>query len=177
MSSTLIVDGATAVQLRELSDLLEAEADCYVHLLELARQQGQLMRDQDLIGLAENTQNWQQLLPLADSARIRRERQAAALMANHGPAVGPITLTAWLPSLPLLHREDLEPAVRRVRATVRALDRQNELNRRLAEFCCDLVEEEASVFRRAVLTDPSGRYDGAARCTESGPGGVLERQG
>jgi hypothetical protein len=177
MSATLKVDGATAVQLRELSDLLAAEATCYGQLLELARQQGCLMRDQDLTGLAENTQNWQQSLPLADGARIRRERLAAELMLRSDHTAQPGTLTAWLPNLPPLHREELEPAVRRVRATVRALDRQNELNRRLAEFCLDLVEEEAAVFRRAVLTDPSGRYDGAARCTQSGPGGVLERQG
>jgi hypothetical protein len=176
MSATLNVDGATAVQLRELSDLLDAEADCYADLLELARQQGRLMRDQDLAGLAENTQNWQQSLPLADGARIRRERLAAELMTR-GTDAAARTLTAWLPNLPALHRDGLEPAVQRVSATVRALERQNELNRRLAEFCLDLVEEEAAVFRRAVLTDPSGRYDGAARCTQSGPGGVLERQG
>ncbi len=177
MSATLNVDGATAVQLRELSDLLDAEADCYAQLLELARKQGQLMRDQDLAGLAENTQSWQQSLPLADGARIRRERLAAEIMTRGDQPAGPGTLTAWLPRLPALHRDSLEPSVRRVRATVRALDRQNELNRRLAEFCLDLVEEEAAVFRRAVLNDPSGRYDGAARCTQSGPGGVLERQG
>jgi hypothetical protein len=177
MSATMTVDGPTAVQLRELSDLLDAEADCYAGLLELARQQGQHMRDQDLAGLAENTQCWQQSLPLADGARIRRERLAADLMCRGGTAAAAQSLSAWLPSLPTLHREDLEPAVRRVRAAVRALDRQNELNRRLAGFCLDLVEEEAAVFRRAVLTDPSGRYDGAARCTQSGPGGVLERQG
>ncbi len=177
MSATMNVDGATAVQLRELSDLLDAEADCYAHLLDLARQQGRLMRDQDLAGLAENTQSWQHSLPLADGARIRRERLAAELMTRGDQPAEAATLTAWLPKLPPLHREGIEPAVRRVRATVRALDRQNELNRRLAEFCLDLVEEEAAVFRRAVLTDPSGRYDGAARCTQSGPGGVLERQG
>lgn len=177
MSATLTVDGATAVQLQELNDLLAAEADCYAHLLELARQQGQLMRDQDLSGLAENTQSWQASLPLADGARIRRERLAADLMGRGGAPAAAQTLSAWLPSLPTRHREELEPAVRRVRSAVRALDRQNELNRRLAEFCLDLVEEEAAVFRRAVLTDPSGRYDGAARCTQAGPGGVLERQG
>jgi hypothetical protein len=177
MSATLNVDGATAVQLRELGDLLAAEAVCYGELLLLARQQGQLMRDQDLAGLAENTQSWQQSLPLADSTRIRRERLAAELMGRDDPAAATGSLTAWLPQLPSRHRDDLEPAVRRVRATVQALDRQNELNRRLAEFCLDLVEEEAAVFRRAVLTDPSGRYDGAARCTQAGPGGVLERQG
>lgn len=176
MSATLNVDGATAVQLRELSGLLDAEAACYGQLLELAREQGQLMRAQDLDGLAENTQRWQQSLPLADSSRIRRERLAAELMAADEQST-PATLTGWLPRLPSAHRDNLEPAVRRVRMTVRALDRQNELNRRLAEFCLDLVEEEAAVFRRAVLADPSGRYDGAARCTQSAPGGVLERQG
>lgn len=176
MSATLNVDGATAVQLRELGDLLAAEAACYGELLELAREQGQLMRDQDLDGLAENTQRWQQSLPLADSTRIRRERLAAELMTGDGLTAS-ASLTGWLPRLPAVHRDGLEPAVRRVRATVRALDRQNELNRRLAEFCLDLVEEEAAIFRRAVLTDPSGRYDGAARCTQSAPGGVLERQG
>jgi len=177
MSATLNVDGATAVKLRELTDLLDAEADCYAHLLGLAREQSQLMRDQDLAGLAENTHNWQQSLPLADGARIRRERLAAELMTRSDQVGGAATLSAWLPKLPPLHREGLEPAVMRVRATVQALDRQNELNRRLAEFCLDLVAEEAAVFRRAVLTDPSGRYDGAARCTQSAPGGVLERQG
>lgn len=177
MTATLTVDGATAAKLRELSELLAAEATCYADLLALARQQGQLMRAQNLVGLAENTQHWQQSLPLADGARIRRERLAAELMARGAAVPAAPTLTDLLPALPERHREDLEPAVQRVRATVRALDRQNALNRRLAEFCLDLVEEEAAVFRRAVLTDPAGRYDGAARCTQAGPGGVLERQG
>ena len=56
------------------------------------------------------------------------------------------------------------------------LARTNEMNRRLANFCLDLVEEEATLLRRCLLEDPAGRYDRGAQPTQNEQGGVLHRQ-
>ncbi len=159
---------------RQLCALLEDEAEQYAILLALAMEQEHCMEHHDVPALAENAQRWQQSLPPADAVRIQRERCAAALLAT--VASRPTSLTAALPALPPTARRELAPRLTRVRRAALALARQNELNRRLAAFCLDLVAEEASLFRRGVLEDPAGCYDGEARPTQSGPGGVLVRQ-
>jgi hypothetical protein len=50
------------------------------------------------------------------------------------------------------------------------------MNRRLANFCLDLVEEEAALLRRCLLEDPAGCYDRGAQPTTRTQGGVLQRQ-
>jgi hypothetical protein len=69
----------------------------------------------------------------------------------------------------------MEP-VQAVRRTAGELARTNEMNRRLANFCLDLVEEEAALLRRCLLADPAGCYDRGAQPTQNEQGGVLKRQ-
>lgn len=176
MNSRIQSARLSPAEARELCDLLAEEARHYGDLLDLAREQGRLMREQDVAALAENARRWEQRLPVADSVRIRRERHVGDLQARLTPDHGPGPLGAWLQVLPADDRREVEQKVLHLRRQAAALARQNALNRRLAEFCLDLVEEEAAIFRRGVLEDPAGRYDGEARPARGGGGSTLTRQ-
>ena len=73
-------------------------------------------------------------------------------------------------------KQTVAGALGKVRHASAKLARQNELNRLLAEFCLDLVHEEAEIFKSAVLENPAGCYDGEARNKGRGPGGVIVKQ-
>jgi hypothetical protein len=174
MTRTASAEPVTAT-LDALVGALADEQRRYADLLNLARQQGTLMTTHDLDGLDENSQRIGAGLAAAEEARIRRERLAAAVMAEAG-VTGPETLSNWLTSQPRPIRDRLVGPVQAVRRAAGELARANEANRRLANFCLDLVEEEATLLRRCLLEDPAGRYDRGARPTTNGQGGVLRRQ-
>ena len=174
MTPTAPADSVTA-SLDALVSALADEQRCYADLLDLARQQGKLMTTHDLDALDENSRRMSAGLAAAEEARIGRERLAATVMAAAG-ATGPQTLSQWLTTQPRPVRERLVGPVQSVRRAAGELARANEANRRLANFCLDLVEEEATLLRRCLLEDPAGRYDRGARPTTNGQGGVLRRQ-
>ncbi|HOX26468.1 MAG TPA: flagellar export chaperone FlgN [Candidatus Krumholzibacteria bacterium] len=160
---------------RHLQEVLAEEQRHYAQLTELARQQGQLMTTHDLEGLEDNARRMTEGLTVADAVRIQRERLAQALMAGAGTS-GPTSLSAWLAGQDLTVRQVLTEPVQAVRRTAGELARANELNRRLANFCLDLVEEEAALLRRGLLEDPAGRYDRGAQPACNEQGGTLVRQ-
>jgi hypothetical protein len=168
----------TTLDLRTIHDLAEAlaaEGDHYRRLLDLARRQGELMTRHEVQELEIVARRMTEGLAAADVARIRRERLAGAAMAAVGAAASG-SLGAWLQTQPESVRAILDGPVRSVRRTAGELARANEMNRRLANFCLDLVEEEASVLRQCLLDDPAGRYDSGARPATKEQGGVLRRQ-
>jgi len=73
-------------------------------------------------------------------------------------------------------KSEVKDAINDLRAVSIRLERQNELNRQLAEFCLDLAREEAEIFKSTVLADPTGCYGNNAQNASRGPGGVLVRQ-
>jgi hypothetical protein len=166
---------ATPDTIGALTAALREERDHYRQLLELARDQGRMMTSHDLEGLEANATRLSEGLEAADAVRIRRERLASAVMAATGTAV-PGSLSAWLDTQPDPIRRRLAEPVQAVRRAAGELARTNELNRRLANFCLDLVEEEATLLRRCLLEDPAGRYDRGAQPTQNEQGGVLHRQ-
>ena len=141
-----------------LSSVLNEERRHYERLLELARQQGAMMTSHDLDGLQANARAMSDGLAAAQSVRIRREQLAVDLMRQAGTEE-PRSLGAWLQEQPADLRVALEDPVQAVRRTAGELARTNEMNRRLANFCLDLVEEEAALLRRCLLADPAGCYD------------------
>jgi hypothetical protein len=168
----------TTIPARSLQDLaaaLSEEQDHYQLLLDLARQQGEMMTTHSVEELEANARRLTEGLAAADLVRIRRERLASSVMQASGAAI-PGSLSSWLQTQPEAVREILGEPVQQVRRTAGELARANELNRRLANFCLDLVEEEAAVLRRCLLEDPAGCYDSGAQPATKGQGGVLQRQ-
>lgn len=158
-----------------LAGVLAREQEHYAALLDLARRQGQLMTGHDLEGLQTNARELSAGLAAVQSVRQQREQLARELMSASG-AAEPHSLSAWLHEQPEPLRQILQEPVQAVRRTAGELARTNEMNRRLANFCLDLVEEEAALLRRCLLTDPAGCYDRGARPACNEQGGVLKRQ-
>ena len=165
-----------AADTRELQHLLGAEQQEYRRLLRLAWRQNAYMKRQDVARLAENVQEWQKYLPAAHSQRRERQKYVAQLAASLGLIEQVDSLTRLLDHVSAEHWEQLQKALRELLATTTQLARQNELNRQLAAFCCDLASEEAAIFKSCVLDDPAGCYGEDAQKSTAGPGGVLERQ-
>lgn len=161
--------------LQDLAAVLQEEQGHYETLLDLARRQGVMMTGHDIEQLEENARRMTEGLAAADLVRIRRERLASQVMSADGAAV-PGSLRTWLETQPAAVRAILDEPVQAVRRTAGELARTNEMNRRLANFCLDLVEEEAAVLRRCLLEDPAGRYDSGAQPARNDQGGVLHRQ-
>ncbi len=161
---------------RLLCSLLEVEVRHYKRLLRLAWRQNSYMRRQDVDRLDINAREWAKFLPLADEARIARERFVQELAQAQGLSCPPVALEAIFGTANPETRQELSGMVNDLRAISVRLERQNELNRQLAEFCLDLAREEAEIFRSTVLTDPTGCYGNNARNSTRGPGGVLVRQ-
>ena len=165
-----------AAECRDLASLLDAETAQYRRLLRLAWRQNSYMKRQDVHRLEANAAEWAHYLPEADRVRIARERLVAALGARAGVVIPPGHVSDLLDYSDPATKKDVATALHRLRRTAGSLARQNELNRRLAEFCLDLAQEESAIFRRCVLEDPSGCYGGDAKTTGRGPGGVLVKQ-
>jgi hypothetical protein len=175
----MIKSGQTTVQdpvaVQKLQGVLLEECRHYEELLTLAHDQGCLMTTHDLDGLEENARQMTVGLAAADAVRIRRERLASELMSRSGAAV-PGSLSAWLEGQDPALGAQLTGPVQAVRRAAGELARANEMNRRLASFCLDLVEEEAALLRRCLLEDPAGCYDKGAHPTSNERSGVLVRQ-
>lgn len=159
-----------------LASLLEVETRHYRRLLRLAWRQNSYMRRQDVDRLDFNAQEWSRYLPLADEARIARERFIQDMAMGKGLPVGNLRMETIIQQSCPEGKGDLEQALNNLRAVSVRLSRQNELNRQLAEFCLDLAREEADLFKRTVLDDPTGCYGQNAQTTTLGPGGVLVKQ-
>lgn len=161
---------------RQLADLLGQELTHYRRLLRLAWRQNSYMKRQDVDRLAANALDWGRWIPAADHARLARERLVAALGRKLGVSVPPGRVGDLLDYAGAPSRVEIDGLLRAIRQTAGTLARQNALNRQLAEFCLELAHEEAEIFKRCVLADPSGCYRGDARPSDLGPGGVLVRQ-
>jgi hypothetical protein len=166
---------AAAGVVETLADVLREEQWHYAALLALAEQQGQLMTSHDLEGLQANAHALSDGLAAVQTVRQRREQLAGELMGADA-ASAPRNLSAWLQQQPLPLQEMLLAPALTVRRTAGELARTNEMNRRLANFCLDLVEEEAALLRRCLLADPAGCYDRGAQPARNEQGGVLKRQ-
>lgn len=161
---------------RLLASLLEIETRQYRRLLRLAWRQNSYMKRQDVDRLDSNAREWAKYLPLADEARIARERFIQELAQEKGMDSAPVKMDSLLSGTCSTTQLEVKEAVNDLRAVSVRLERQNELNRQLAEFCLDLAKEEAEIFRSTVLSDPSGCYGNNAQSASRGPGGVLVRQ-
>jgi hypothetical protein len=159
-----------------LCSVLAAEERAYRRLLRLARRQNRYLRTHALDRLESNAQEWSKYLPLATSARRAREELVAGYAARCGFEAPPPSPASLLDYTGLEVKQAVRGHVRALLEITGRLARQNELNRRLASYCLDLVREETEIFRDGVLTDPSGRYGEDAQRTTAGPGGVLVRQ-
>ena len=171
----MIETGNSDRSLQDLSDVLQEERGHYENLLELARFQGCQMTSHDLEGLEHSALKMGEGLTAADAVRIRRERLASDVMRQSGTETAR-GLTSWLETQPPAVQQILAVPVQSVRRVAGELARTNEMNRRLANFCLDLVEEEAVLLRRCLLEDPAGCYDSGAQPTQNEQGGVLSRQ-
>ena len=161
---------------RRLGEILGTESGHYSRLLRLAWRQNSYMQRQDVDRLAANAREWGRYLPKANEARLERERFVGELAARYGLSIPPSRVEDLLDYTDRETKAVVAGALAGVRNVAAKLARQNELNRLLAEFCLDLVGEEAEIFKSAVLDDPAGCYDQGARSTGRGPGGVLVRQ-
>jgi hypothetical protein len=161
---------------RRLADLLGAELTHYRRLLRLAWRQNSYMKRQDVDRLAANARDWGRWIPAADRARLAREHLVAALSRRLGVAIPPGRVGDLMDYAGADQRAVVTGLLCEIRTTAGKLARQNSLNRQLAEFCVELAHEEAEIFKRCVLQDPSGCYRGDARQNDRGPGGVIVRQ-
>lgn len=165
-----------AGSIASLVDALQHEHRQYDRLLGLIRQQGQLMINHDLDGLQDSAQRLAACIAQADAARQEREHLAGELMRSCGGPRQTASLTVWVQVQESAVRRLLDGPIRAVRRAADELQRANELNRRLANFCLDLVEEEAAVLRRCLLDDPAGCYDRGAQPTRNSNGGVMQHK-
>lgn len=172
MSSTALIDQ----DCRLLVSLLEVETLNYKRLLRLAWRQNSYMKRQDVDRLEFNAREWSRYLPAANESRLAREKFVQRVAAAQGKSVPPFTLEDLLRNTEGSTREQILEVLRELQATAVRLSRQNELNRELAKFCLELAQEEAAIFTKCVLNDPSGCYSERAEATNLGPGGVLVRQ-
>lgn len=161
---------------RRLGDILRSESGQYRRLLRLAWRQNSYMQRQDVDRLAANAREWARYLPEANEARLDRERFVGQLATRHGITIPPGRVEDLLDYTDQETKNTVAGALGGVRTSAAKLARQNELNRLLAEFCLDLVGEEAEIFKSAVMENPTGCYDEGARSKDRGPGGVLVRQ-
>jgi len=159
-----------------LASLLNDEARQYRRLLRLAWRQNSYMKRQDVDRLDANAREWACYLPEADEARIARERCVQEMTRTSGTLAGDRGVQIIREKAGQRARDLLDTALNDMRAVSVRLARQNELNRQLAEFCLDLAREEAEIFKKAVLNDPTGCYGQNARNTTRGAGGVLVKQ-
>jgi hypothetical protein len=160
----------------QLGAILDMEGTQYRRLLRLAWRQNSYMQRQDVDRLEANAREWARYIPLADEARITRERYVGELAAKNGLSIPPATVEDLLDYTNPQTKQTVAGALGKVRHASAKLARQNELNRLLAEFCLDLVHEEAEIFKSTVLKDPTGCYDEEAHNLGRGPGGVIVRQ-
>lgn len=161
---------------RLLVSLLEVETHHYKRLLRLAWRQNSYMKRQDVDRLDANARDWARYLPEANESRLAREKYLQQIALETGIHIPPDRIDDLLTHTSSVTREMVTGTLNELKATAVRLARQNELNRELARFCLDLAREEAEIFKKCVLTDPSGCYSGSARSTNRGPGGVLVRQ-
>ncbi len=166
----------TEEDLQVLAELLGREDEHYRRLLRLAWRQNSYMKRQDVDRLEANSRDWTRYLAQAHLARAAREKFLNALGRQMGINVQPGNISAFLGGPPSPARDQVRALLARIKRTALKLARQNQLNRSLAEFCLDLVQEESEIFKRCVLDDPSGCYGEDARKADRGPGGVLVRQ-
>lgn len=159
-----------------LGDILQTESGHYRRLLRLAWRQNSYMQRQDVDRLASNAREWAHYLPMANQARLERERFVGKLAASNGITIPPGRVEDLLDYTDPTTKRTVAGALGSVRQAAGKLARQNELNRLLAEFCLDLVNEEAEIFKSAVLDNPAGCYDEDACNRGRGPGGVIVRQ-
>ncbi len=169
------IDGRAA-RYRQLAALLDIEDSHYRRLLRLARRQNSYMKRQDVDRLEANSADWARHLPGADQARIVRERHVAELALETGVHVPPGHISDLLDYIEPPIRREVTAALDRLRRTAGRLARQNALNRNLAEFCLDLVQEESQIFKKCILENPAGCYGGDAQAKSRGPGGFLVKQ-
>jgi hypothetical protein len=161
---------------RLLAGLLREELTHYRRLLRLAWRQNSYMKRQDVDRLAANARDWGRWIPAADRARLARERLVASLALRLGVSIPPGRVGDLMDYAAADQRAVVDALLAEIRHTAGRLARQNGHNRQLAEFCIDLAHEEAEIFKRCVLQDPSGCYRGDAKQSDRGPGGVLVRQ-
>jgi hypothetical protein len=159
-----------------LCDLLDREEREYRRLLRLAWRQNGYLRRQDLQRLEMNADQWQKYLPLADAARIKREEFLSDLSLRMELGDERRASQYLIECADIEYRQILREAVQRLIGTASDLNRQNELNRHLADFCLDLTREEAEIFKQGVLEDPVGCYEDDAQKSKSRPGKVIIRQ-
>ncbi len=160
----------------QLGVKLDLEGTHYRRLLRLAWRQNSYMQRQDVDRLEANAREWGRYLPMANEARIARERCVGELAARNGLTIPPGRVEDLLDYTDPETKRKVAGALGGVRRAAARLARQNELNRLLADFCLDLVHEEAEIFKSAVLDNPAGCYDEGARNQGRGPGGVIVRQ-
>jgi hypothetical protein len=161
---------------RRLGAVLDLEDRNYRRLLRLAWRQNSYMQRQDVGRLEANAREWARYLPEANEARIARERFVELMAGQCRLTIPPNKVEDLLDYTDLDTKMKVTGALNSVRRVAARLARQNELNRLLAEFCLDLVHEEAEIFTSSVLKDPAGCYDKEAQNTGRGPGGVIVRQ-
>jgi hypothetical protein len=159
-----------------LGESLVAEENNYRRLLRLAWRQNSYMKRQDVDRLEANALDWSRAIPEADAARIARERLVSQLATKAGVTIPPGRVEDLLDYTDHKAKSQVKNALTGLRHAAARLARQNEINRTLAEFCLDLSREETEVFKKAVLADPKGAYDGNAKTAARGPGGVVQRQ-
>ncbi len=161
---------------RRLGAVLDLEDKNYRRLLRLAWRQNSYMQRQDVDRLQGNAREWARYLPEANEARIARERFIGGLADKSGLTIPPDRGEDLLDYTDLDTKRKVAGALNSVRRVAAKLARQNELNRLLAEFCLDLVHEEAEIFTSSVLENPAGCYDKEAQNRDRGPGGVIVRK-
>ena len=159
-----------------LGAILDLEGHHYRRLLRLAWRQNSYMQRQDVDRLESNAREWARYLPQANEARISRERFVSELADRQGVTIPPGRVEDLLDYTDPGTKQTVARSLGQVRHAAARLARQNELNRLLAEFCLDLVHEEAEIFKSAVLDNPAGCYDQGARNQARGPGGVIVKQ-
>jgi hypothetical protein len=159
-----------------LCDLLGAEVTQYRRLLRLAWRQTSYLRRQDVQRLEINAEQWQKYLPLADTARIKRETYLSELATKFDLKDDRLAPQLLLDRADNEQKRQISVAVQNLLEVANQLNRQNALNRQLADFCLELAHEESEIFKRGVLEDPSGCYEDDARKTKAPPGKVIIRQ-
>lgn len=175
MTTTAVSASINLDAVSRLSMVLQEEQGHYMTLLDLAQTQGVLMTTHDFEGLDANALRITEELASADSVRIQREIMASEVLHSAGASVDE-SLSSWLESQSDEIRQHLDTPVRNVRRIAGELARANEMNRRLANFCLDLVEEEAAILRRCLLEDPAGCYDNGANPASNDHAGVITRK-
>ena len=85
-------------------------------------------------------------IQLAVDAALERLEKGRSLAEQCGLSIPPDRVEDLLDYTGTEAKKDVSRSLNRVRQVAAKLARQNELNRLLAEFCLDLVQEEAEIF-------------------------------